>query len=154
MIHLVALIARQWRGLSLKSFTVAIGMVYSGYAFAGSPAEEAAQKLTGGGSREWTFVQMRKLMGAEQNCIEGEVYEFSSEKSLTIEQCVNGKVNITKHLWSIEETTPIDITISIDGKQYLLLFKESDKSYLMKLRTLAESKLTPTIDKEFSRLKE
>jgi hypothetical protein len=154
MIHLVALVARQWRGLSLKAFTIAIGAFSSGYAFAGSPADEAAQKLAGDGSRDWTFVQMRKLMGAEQNCIEGEVYEFSSDKSLTIEQCLNGKVNSTKHHWSIEETGPIDITISIDNDQYVLLFKETDKSYLMKLRRLAGIKATPTIDKEFSRPKE
>ena len=58
MIHLVALIAKQWRGLFLKSFTIAVGTCFSGCAFAGSPADEAAQKLAGDGSRDWTFVQM------------------------------------------------------------------------------------------------
>ena len=146
--------ARLRRGLALKYFITAFGAVWSVFALAGSPAEEAAKNLAGDPSREWTFKQIRKLMGAEQNCIEGEVYKFSSDKSLMIEQCLNGKISTTKHLWSIEQTSPIDITIAIDGSRYLLLFKESDKSYLMRLRTLAESKLTPTIDKEFSRPKD
>jgi len=150
----VSLRARLWRGLALKYFIISFGAVWPVLAFAGSPAEEAARNLSGDGSREWTFKQIRKLMGAEQNCIEGEVYKFSSDKSLMIEQCLNGKISQTKHVWSIEETGPIDITISIDGSRYLLLFKESDKSYSMRLRTLAESKLTPTIDKEFSRPKD
>jgi hypothetical protein len=109
----------------IKFFLPLALSIWPFYAEGASPTEEAVAKLTGGSSREWVFKQMRSFMGNQSSCIEGEIYKFSVDKTLTIEQCVNGKINKSAHTWSIEESTPLNIIIKINGSPFVLLFRDT-----------------------------
>jgi len=110
----------------------------------------AEQKLTGGTSRDWVFKQMRKAMGSSDACQgDGEIYRFTADHKLIDEQCVNGRIKTQTHSWTLEKEEPIDIILKIDGKPFVLLFRDESNGLSMKIRTRAISKTTPTIDKEF-----
>jgi hypothetical protein len=123
--------------------------MWSAGATAATLIEEATTKLTGGSSREWVFKQIRTSMGPGEACSQGETYRFASDRSLTIEQCVDGKINKTAKTWSMEQSGPLDIVIEISGTPFILMFRDAGTTHFMRLRTPAESKLDPTTDREF-----
>jgi hypothetical protein len=132
-----------------EAFLSTVLSIWSVCAIGASPAEEAFVKLTGGTSRLWVFKEMRKFMGPNPACLEGETYKFSSDNSVTIEQCLSGRISNTTLTWSIAESGPLNIIITINEERFILLFRASGDKHFMRLRTPAESKLFPTVDKEF-----
>jgi hypothetical protein len=117
-----------------------------------SPAEEAAAKLAGQSSYEWVFKAWRRMMGADPTCIGGKSYRFSSDNSLKVQECVGGKIKEATKKWSIEESG-LDLVIKIDGDPYVLLFKDAGEDHLMLLRKSSDSKLNPTVDEIYRRLR-
>jgi len=117
--------------------------------YATSDVNEAADLLTGGNAREWVFVEWRLLMGASNNCIEGESYRFVNDSTVLIRECIQGKVTDTSKTWKLKQADQLDTIVEIGEEDFILMFKKVDKCHLMRLRKLAATKTTPTIDKEF-----
>lgn len=51
--------------------------------------------------------------------------------------------------WSLNQDNPLDIRVTIGADSYLLLFATAEQQQQMILRTLADSKVNPTVDREF-----
>jgi hypothetical protein len=144
---------RQWYlcgggGLTaaIASLTVAWGQVQP------STAVEAAEKLAGSSAQTWVYERLVTTMGTDGPRCSGnaKLYRFASDKSLTKTECVAGKQVKTVHTWAVDRRSPLDMVLTIDGRDdYKLLFRDAGDRHYMVLRKDEASKTAAVQDLEF-----
>ncbi|MBB4189287.1 hypothetical protein GGE07_005969 [Sinorhizobium terangae] len=113
------------------------------------PIEDAQSTLTGGDVREWLSAGITSWMSSDPACASGEVYSFKSDGTVTIRTCIDSMWQKRSEEWSLKQQNPLDIEITIGPDSYLLLFAMAGQQQQMILRKLADSKVDPTVDREF-----
>jgi hypothetical protein len=107
----------------------------------------ASQKLAGATSKEWVLNRIIPIMGVGDSCSGGPVYRFYANGTLVIEECPDSKLVRRSARWALSQESALDIVVTIDGTPYRLLFRDDGKS--MRLRQQSDSKVAPTLDREF-----
>ena len=69
---------QKWITLSI-SFVILACEAFLATASLGPTMEEAIQRLTGGGSKEWVLKRFVTILGHEDACKEGEIWRFQRE---------------------------------------------------------------------------
>ncbi|MCO5966027.1 hypothetical protein GOL30_27865 [Sinorhizobium medicae] len=113
------------------------------------PIEDAQARLTGDGEREWLSAGITSWMSSDPACASGEVYAFKPDGTVTIRICMDSTWKKRSEKWSLNQDNPLDIRVTIGADSYLLLFATAEQQQQMILRTLADSKVNPTVDREF-----
>lgn len=138
-----------------RLFRVAIAagaIVVSPLAFAGPGADPAlaaiAAKLTGDSTRTWVLVALQVFLGPGDRCKKGEVYRFSSDKTLEIDRCENGRLKVVKDHWFLTRKGPIDVELHYGPNWGLVLFGADGRT--MRLQQVTADKLHPTHNEDFS----
>lgn len=117
---------------------------------AGSPREdESAKSLAGNPSRNWLEDDITTWMGGDAPCSPGRVYGFRADRTLKIDECVNGERRSRTTSWTLTADGPLDIIVTIDGSVYLLLFYKANGQEHMTLRQRGDSKIDPITDHDF-----
>jgi hypothetical protein len=113
------------------------------------PAQEITKQLAGSDARKWVFAKFDTFMSAKR-CKHGETYLFTVQHFVTISSCgVDGRVHDEIKQWSIETQDPRETRVKIGDEWYVLIFWKTTKEQFMALRTKGNSKVEPTVDKEF-----
>jgi hypothetical protein len=134
--------------LAIAAFAVALAIAQQ--LRADDSAEDTASKLlTGGTSRDWLAGNVKTWMGTNTSCSSGEVYHFSTDSTVRIEECINGKRRETKTTWCLTPKNSLDMLITVGGKTYYLLFANQNGHQHMILRERGDSKIDPIKDRDF-----
>jgi hypothetical protein len=117
--------------------------------------EDAAsvKQLAGVSKKEWVFKEFAQFISrTPAGCIQGESWEFHSDGKLVITKCESGKIVTAEKRWSLRRKSPLDVALTIDGTEYLLLFPTVRKpKEKMILRIKSDEKVGTTKDLVFSR---
>ncbi len=108
---------------------------------------ESRQKLTGNVSKEWVLERVEKFMGANQQCRQGEAYNFNSNETVDHGRCVNGRWIENTLPWTLRDADDLDRELTIGDTTYVLLFRDVGDEEQMRLRVRAGEKTTPSVDK-------
>ena len=115
--------------------------------------EEAIQRLTGQGSKDWIREQFVTILGAEDSCKKGEVWRFNKEGQVEVRTCVEGKTTRETKPWELLKENELDLAIKVSETQYTILLPLSRAGSgveEMRLRVISPLKTTPTVDLRFT----
>jgi hypothetical protein len=115
-----------------------------------SPEAVASKLLTGGATRDWLAGSVKTWMGSSTSCSPVEVYHFSMDMTVRIEECLNGKRLETKTTWTLMSKDSLDMLINVGEKTYYLIFAKQNGRQHMILRERGDSKVEPITDHDFS----
>lgn len=111
-------------------------------------AQDASNRLTGGGWREWTLHRFEMTMGASGACKAGSVYRFSADHKVAIRECRDGHIVTTDADWNVSTEGNADTFLTIGGRRYHLFFKSENGVESMRLEIRPETK-EPIQDYDF-----
>jgi hypothetical protein len=111
-------------------------------------AQDAANRLTGEGWREWTLHRFEMTMGASGTCKAGSVYRFSADHTVAIRECRDGNIVTTNAPWNVSTEGDADTFVTIGGRRYHLFFKNENGIESMRLEIRPEIK-EPIQDYDF-----
>jgi hypothetical protein len=108
----------------------------------------AREQLAGTQSRAWILKDVVSILGSTGQCSQGEVYRFASNRDLTVESCIDGKLQTKQRQWAIEEKDG-NLVLRIDEKPYRIAFRKRGSAYEMLVRDLSDVKAAATTDMTF-----
>ena len=114
-----------------------------------SPEASASKLLTGGATRDWLAGNVKTWMGSSTSCSQGEVYHFSVDMTVRVEECLYGKRSETKTTWALMSKDLLDMLIKVGDKTYYLIFTKQNGRQHMILRERGDSKIDPIKDHDF-----
>jgi len=110
---------------------------------------DAATKLTGEAGRDWLLGDVVSWMGSGDTCSSGQVYHFSKDKTVRIEDCVAGKRQVSTLAWTVKSDPPLDVLLELPDKSYKIVFYMKEGHQHLILREQGASKIDPTVDHDF-----
>ena len=142
------------KSVSFSVSLVALVSIWASLAAApfGPTIEEATQRLTGGGSKEWVLKKFVTILGLKDECKDGEIWRFQSGGQIEVRECIEGKTRREKKVWQLRREDDLDLVVTVGDKEYTLLLppKPGDAVEEMRLRIISTETTTPTVDLRFT----
>lgn len=122
--------------LILVAIVAGFGSVPAALSAPAPTVASAEAKLAGASSRQWILVRLVVFMdvAAGQKCRQGETYTFNAQHQVDIAQCIDGRLQHTKGVWSVSASSPYDLVLTVPGHAYDLSFSDDPHKPQLRLR--------------------
>lgn len=112
----------------------------------------SVRQLAGTSKREWVYERFAEFIGIGGGCSAGESWVFHKDGKVEIKKCERQRIVTTEKHWTLRRKSPLDVAVTIDGTEYLVLFPRTPKQKeKMILRIKSDAKTGATKDLSFIR---
>jgi hypothetical protein len=112
----------------------------------------SVKQLAGPSKKEWVYEPFKEFIGIGGGCAGGESWVFHKDGKVEIKKCEGQRIVITEKHWTLRRKSPLDVALTVDGTEYLVLFPRTPKQKeKMILRIKSDAKTGATKDLAFIR---
>lgn len=111
---------------SLQTFAVLLLLTlappFPPFARAAEPLDDVRAAIAASSGRTWVLRRVTRFLGKdERRCKAGEEWTLWTDGRLAIERCVDGKLQLTRASWTLEQEGALDIILVTGTARYVVL---------------------------------